>query len=82
MVAHITYKSQLDKAGVDIKNIDLNNTKIKINERLESQVFGGRCPTGDLYSHGYRFVSSESFTRAAEHRGPGKLFRTSLVTGP
>ena len=54
LVAHISYKSLLDKVNVKPENIDLNSTKIQIQERLEGQVFGGKCPTGSPYSHGYR----------------------------
>ena len=54
LVAHITYKSQLDKVNVKPESIDLNSTKIQIQERLEGLVFGGKCPTGSPYFHGYR----------------------------
>ena len=57
-MAHITYKSQLTKVDIDLSNVDLNSTKIKIDERPEYEVFGGRCPYENPYNHGYRCFSS------------------------
>ena len=55
LVAHMTYRSQLDKIDVKPEAIDLNTTKIELHERYEGQVFGGKCPSGSPYSHGYRY---------------------------
>ena len=79
-MAHITYKSQLDKLNVKPENIDLNSTEIQIQERLEDQVFGGKCPTGSPYSHGYRCITYFLFFCHFEDGtwNPGIYFTTTF----